>query len=332
MQIRNELYKIKKKFYNKLSILCYHRVENRDADPINITVGTHNFSKQIEWLKKSTNIITPLEFEKILMERKNFPKRSVLLTFDDGYSSYENTMSTLKENSISAVFFISTPKKQFYWDLLLEKMILPKKILDKDFDVFSNILDSLNLNVKIEKSLSTNSLKIIKTWKLPSISYPFERCLAFSCITSMIETQDPFKDNSVYRKLNKINNITKNFDYLLSKPELINYHTIGSHTSNHFNLNSLSPIQQKNQISENKKKLEKYLKRRIRFFAYPYGSRTHYNNHSIELAKKYFKFSFSNFKGNVHKDSNHFEIPRFIVRDWNIDKFKVKLEGFIANK
>jgi peptidoglycan/xylan/chitin deacetylase (PgdA/CDA1 family) len=148
----------------------------------------------------------------------------------------------------------------------------------------------------------------------------------------MIETQDPFKDNSVYRKLNKINNITKNFDYLLSKPELINYHTIGSHTSNHFNLNSLSPIQQKNQISENKKKLEKYLKRRIRFFAYPYGSRTHYNNHSIELAKKYFKFSFSNFKGNVHKDSNHFEIPRFIVRDWNIDKFKVKLEGFIANK
>ena len=57
MQIRNELYKIKKKFYNKLSILCYHRVENRDADPINITVGTHNFSKQIEWLKKSTNFL-----------------------------------------------------------------------------------------------------------------------------------------------------------------------------------------------------------------------------------------------------------------------------------
>jgi peptidoglycan/xylan/chitin deacetylase (PgdA/CDA1 family) len=241
-------------------------------------------------------------------------------------------MSILKENSISAVFFISTPKKQFYWDLLLEKLILPKKILEKDFEVFNSILATLNQNIKIEQFLNEKSLKIIKTWKLPSTSFPFERCLAFSCITSMIETQDPFKDNSVYRKLNKINNIPKNFDYLLSKPELINYHSIGSHTSNHFNLNSLSPIQQKNQISKNKKKLEKYLKRRIRFFAYPYGSRTHYNKHSIELAKKYFKFTFSNFKGNVHKDSNHFEIPRFLVRDWNIDKFKVKLESFIANK
>jgi len=327
MQIRNELYKIKKKLYNKLSILCYHRVENRDADPLNITVGTHNFSKQIEWLKKSTNIITPSEFEKILMERKNFPKRSVLLTFDDGYSSYENTMSILKENSISAVFFISTQEKLFYWDLLLEKLILPKKILENDFKVFNDILATLNQNIKIEQSLDEKSLKIIKTWKLPSTSFPFERCKAFSIIASTIETQNPFKNNSVYRKINKINNMAKNFDYLLSKPELINYHTIGSHTSNHFNLNSLSPIQQKNQIRKNKKKLEKYLKRRIRFFAYPYGERRHYNKYSIELAKKYFKFSFSNFQGQIHKDSNHYELPRFLVRNWNVENFKVKIEN-----
>ena len=127
--------------------------------------------------------------------------------------------------------------------------------------------------------------------------------------------------------INKINNMAKNFDYLLSKPELINYHTIGSHTSNHFNLNSLSPIQQKNQIRKNKKKLEKYLKRRIKFFAYPYGERRHYNKYSIELAKKYFKFSFSNFQGQIHKDSNHYELPRFLVRNWNVENFKTKIEN-----
>ena len=180
--------------------------------------------------------------------------------------------------------------------------------------------------------MNKKSLEIIKTWKLPSTSPPFERCKAFSIITSMIETQNPYKNNSVYLKLNKINNITKKFDYLLSEPDLINYHTIGSHTSDHFNLDSLSPIQQKNQIIKNKMRLEKFLKRRVDFFAYPYGSRTHYNKYSIELAKKHFMFSFSNFKGNVHKDSNPFELPRFLIGDWNIDEFKIKMENFIAHK
>ena len=63
MYIRKELYKVKKRFWNKLSVLCYHKVENTCADPVNITVGIRNFQKQIEWLKQSTNIITPKEFE-----------------------------------------------------------------------------------------------------------------------------------------------------------------------------------------------------------------------------------------------------------------------------
>ena len=43
MFIKKELYKIKKKYWNKLSILCYHRVEDLDADPVNITVGNLQF-------------------------------------------------------------------------------------------------------------------------------------------------------------------------------------------------------------------------------------------------------------------------------------------------
>ena len=332
MFIKKELYKIKKKYWNKLSILCYHRVEDLDADPVNITVGNLKFLKQIDWLKNSTNIITPVDFKNILINRGEFPKRAILLTFDDGYFSYQNTMSILKDKSIPAIFFISNPKNQFYWDLLTNKLLLPENILDRDIEIFYEILNSLNISITIEKSLNKDSLEIIKKWKSLSKLYPFERCRAFSYITNKLEIENPFTHNSAFNKLNQINKESHELTFLSSEPDLINYHTIGSHTSNHFNLNSLSKSHQKNEILENKVKLEKDIKKKIEFFAYPYGSREHYNEHSVDLVKKYFKFSFSNFTGNVHKDSNIHELPRYLVRNWDINEFKTKIEGFIRGK
>ena len=327
MFIKKNIYKIKKRFWNKLSVLCYHRIEDNDADPVNITVSTKNFLKQIDWLKKSTNIITPEQFENILINRKSFPKRATMLTFDDGYSSYKNTMSALNDFSIPAIFFISTPKKQFYWDFLSKSLLLTETILDENYEVFSEILDYLEININIEKSLDKKSIKSIKNWKLPSKEYPFERCKAFFLITKRLENEDSFHDNSIYKILNKINEDSYNFDFLNSNADFRKHHTIGCHTSNHFNLSCLKFSDQKKEIIENKIYLEKNIKKKIRFFAYPFGNREHYNKNSIELVKKYFQFSFSNFQGQIHKDSNHYELPRYLVRDWDVENFKEKLEN-----
>lgn len=330
--LRNKFYRIKKKYWNKLTVLCYHRIEDLVADPINITVGLDNFLEQIDWLKKSTNIITPEQFEKILLSRKTFPKRATMLTFDDGYLSYKNTMSVLKDYSIPAIFFFSTPKKLFYWDFLTKTLILTETILDKNYEVFSEILDYLNIDIKIEKTLDKKSIERIKNWKLPSEEYPFERCKAFYSITNRLENEDSYSDKSIYKILNKINEHSFNFDFTYSNDTFMKYHTIGSHTSNHFNLRRLQFSDQKKEIIENKIKLEKNIKKEIRFFAYPFGTREHYNKKSVELVKKYFQFSFSNFQGQIHKDSNYYELPRFLVRDWGIEDFKTNIEKFINYK
>ena len=329
MNIRKTLYKIKKTYWNKLTVLCYHRVEDIDADPANITVGIENFLKQIDWLKKSTNIITPAEFENILNGRKSFPKRSILLTFDDGYLSYEKTMSFLKEHSISAIFFISTPKKMFYWDFLSKHLILPKKILNKDYLVFSEILDFLEIKIKIEKSLDEKSIKELEKWKLPSKDFPFERCRAFLAISNWLEFENPYQDKSIFEKISKINKISPKLNFLTSNPDITNYHTIGSHTNNHFNLNLLNTSQLKDEVIENKNELQTKIKKNIYFFAYPFGKREHYDEKSVNLVKKYFKFAFSNVPGQVQRDSNPYELPRFLVRDWNGEDFKYNIEKYI---
>ena len=41
--MRNFLYKIKKSFWPKLAILCYHRVEDYTSDPVKITISDKNF-------------------------------------------------------------------------------------------------------------------------------------------------------------------------------------------------------------------------------------------------------------------------------------------------
>ena len=103
--LRNYIYKYKKYLNSNLAVLCFHRVKNYKMDPINITVSNENFSNQIKWLSLNTNIISPDQLETNINRGQKLPKRSVLLTFDDGYSNYKENMQLLKSKSISAIFF-----------------------------------------------------------------------------------------------------------------------------------------------------------------------------------------------------------------------------------
>ena len=129
--MRNFIYKTRKALWPKLVILCYHRIENYMSDPVKITVSNNNFLKQINFLKEFANIIKPDQLFESLKKRKNLPRRSVLLTFDDGYSSYKQTMDLLLKESISAIFFISLRKEKYWWDILT-------KILFENQDVESD--------------------------------------------------------------------------------------------------------------------------------------------------------------------------------------------------
>ena len=327
MYLRNKLYKIKKRYWNKLSVLCYHRIENYNLDPTDITVNKENFYNHINWLKKNTCILTPSEFRTILLERGSFPKRSILITFDDGYSSYFDTMKYLKEESIKAIFFISTPSKVFFWDTLKNILISPEIIRDNHYNFFCKTFDILKVKINIEKSLDRKSIEKINKWKVDNLNYPFERCRAFLLLSNILEQENPYPLNSLYNLLSSVSRDAPSLKNIFKSGGFSDYHSIGCHTSNHFNLSQLTHIQQKFEIENNKKKLEIRLDRNIEHFAYPYGTKIHYNKDSIKLVKRNFKFSFSNFPGKIHKDSNYFELPRFLVRDWDVENFKAKIEN-----
>ena len=98
-----------------LRILAYHRVlESTDPegfrfDPELISASAENFRQQMRVIKRNFN---PIRFDELIdcMDRRvALPKRSILVTFDDGYDdNYRVAFPILRELGLSAMFFVST--------------------------------------------------------------------------------------------------------------------------------------------------------------------------------------------------------------------------------
>ena len=84
----------------------YHRFEENKYPSTNIRIK--DFKEHLKIIEKEKiNFVNPNNFEEELINNKN--KRKILLTIDDGFSSfYENAWPILKEKKIPFILFVST--------------------------------------------------------------------------------------------------------------------------------------------------------------------------------------------------------------------------------
>ena len=97
LKIRNELIGLKIKVQgkaNKLPVLMYHhfltqeKIDERNAGNNSSIISVESFKSQMDYLYKNDfHTLTLAELEDYLYKGKDLPKRSVLITFDDGYLS-----------------------------------------------------------------------------------------------------------------------------------------------------------------------------------------------------------------------------------------------------
>ncbi len=97
----------------RIPVLCYHRVcpaNERGADSPSLCVSPEQFYAQmrlLKWLGYRT--LTPQDLVAYSESRKNLPKKSVLLTFDDGYEdNYTYAFPILKKLAFKATIFLVT--------------------------------------------------------------------------------------------------------------------------------------------------------------------------------------------------------------------------------
>ncbi|MGX5217752.1 poly-beta-1,6-N-acetyl-D-glucosamine N-deacetylase PgaB [Pseudomonas segetis] len=97
--------------------ICYHDIEDQEADQNYVSVRTANLITQLNWLHDSG--YQAVSVDQVLAARagkKPLPEKAILLTFDDGYSSfYDRVLPLLEAYNWPAVFapvgaWVSTPQ------------------------------------------------------------------------------------------------------------------------------------------------------------------------------------------------------------------------------
>ncbi len=91
---------------NEVCVLEYHSIGSNGSF---YTVDTREFKKQIDYLRKNYKIVSLSEIEKFVRNDIVLPRKSVSITFDDGYyDNYLNAYPYLKKHGLSASIFLST--------------------------------------------------------------------------------------------------------------------------------------------------------------------------------------------------------------------------------
>ena len=306
---------VKLKFSKKALVLIYHRVVELEKDPQLLAVSPNNFEKQIKYLKENYNVISLREMINCL-KKKKIENKSIAITFDDGY--YDNlyyAKDILLKHRVPATFFVSTGYLESNREYLCDEL---------EYVFLLNCpLKKLNLSIsgkQFSEEISTEEDAINVYHKVHQfIKYlkHVEREKVLNDIYTWADIDRSRKARPSHRSLNS-EELQK-----LAANDLID---IGAHTVNHVVLSQEDSPSKREEIRLSKDKLEELLNQKIDLFSYPFGTSSDYDMETIELLKEFeFCCGIANNQGQVVKGSDIWQVPRFLIRNWNINEFKDKI-------
>lgn len=265
---------------NGLYCFNYHRIGDCTLTPFDPNIyscSVEQFKKQLQFIKKHFQVIT-LD-EALLLTESKLPlnKRYALLTFDDGYvDNFEEAYPVLKEEGISAVFFIPTDYVDSdlipWWD---EIAWMLKNTTKKEFCFGKE--RTFYLNNSVLDKVIRNFLTVIKS-DLRSMD---DKMLELKEKLDCEYTVNP-KDKSLFVSWEQI------------KEMKTGGMAIGSHTCSHRILTHIDKENQLLELEQSKQCLEQHLGCNIDSVAYPVGQSNTFNDDICRMTEKLgYKMGFS---------------------------------------
>lgn len=320
--IKSTLRTIRNKALNLLDepavILLYHRVTKLPLDPQRLTVTPEHFDAHLKVLKRNFNVLRIDDFTELVLKGKGFPKKSVVITFDDGYAdNHLEARPVLEENDLQALFYVATANistgNEMWWDSL-ERIFLTghelPKVLSMSIGGFSYRFETATME---QRAITYNALH-------PHIKKcsPAPRDTA---IDGLLQWAGLPKEGRASHRMMTFEELKT---FATSKSVVI-----GAHTHHHPRLSACDKDEQYHEIASSKSNLEMLLGKEIKHFSYPFGGKDDYNLDSIALCKTLgFDVVCSNFPKQLHRWTSRYELPRMLVRDWSGDEFKKNVDSF----
>ncbi len=316
-------------------ILIYHRIISLQNDPQRLCVSPENFDMHLNIIRRHFH---PISLQQLSSDLRNgrITNRSIVITFDDGYEDnlYQAKPILEKHGIPATVFAVSDwigSQREFFWDdlarILLTTTELPDRLKIKidgktyEWDFTDQKKEQPFMGLCLPSGL----------WNVEMSYNPTPRHIAYRELAPLLRDADTNERERVLMELTDWAGITSDsrVDHrtltaeelrVLEDGGLID---VGAHTKTHVRLSKLSADAQKHEIFDSKKHLDALLGHPVKNFSYPFGDRTDYNATSIELSRAAgFTCACSNFQGFVHRWSDPFQFPRFLVRNWDGEEFE----------
>ena len=299
-------------------VLLYHSVAKHENDPRLLSVRPENFASHLEYLRKTCYLIPVEEFVFLKKHRKKFPRRSVLITFDDGYANnFREALPVLESLGAQAIFFISTStidsRREFWWDDL-ERIFLTGHNLPKKLTLRANGKELLLRTASTDDRMG--AYERVRYIMRHSTAERQEETIHALLKWAGIEPDG--RDDHLCMTSDEIRKLSASESSV-----------IGAHGHTHTQLSLYNPAEQLKEISKSKDILTAITGKEVKLFSYPFGGKGDYDGTTIRICRELgFDTAYANFHCPVHRWTDRFQVPRILVRDWDINTFSSNLDLF----
>jgi peptidoglycan/xylan/chitin deacetylase (PgdA/CDA1 family) len=328
-------------FEPRAIVLLYHRVNEVPSDPQLLCVSRKHFGEHLQVLKDFTRpgLLKTLHGT---LEHAFVRYPAAILTFDDGYADNLHYAKPLLERyDMPATVFVTT-------DLLGSKAGFWKDVLNRILLRPGNLPGTLKLNINgasVQWELGEAARYDVKDferhhrWDVSQPSNPTTRQQLYRSLSILLQAASGSEQHNVVNEIVSWAGVpTDNSldDCILSAEEVIQLARdglveVGSHTASHPVLSCLALNEQRKEIQQSKRRLEDILGYPVTSFAYPYGGPSHYTPETVAATREAgFKVACSNFEGMVRRNADMYQLPRFLVRDWNGEEFARRLRSWLS--
>jgi peptidoglycan/xylan/chitin deacetylase (PgdA/CDA1 family) len=299
-------------------ILQYHRVASLTHDPLQLAVEPHRFESQMEYLAENFNVISMEHLRYHLETAMPFRQRTVVVTFDCGYSDVLYTAKEVLERyRIFATVFVPSAniveRTDFWWDTLQDCLIARPHTTTLELEIDGRLL-KWSLASQLDRFRAFDELYLLLSNKTV--------CDRTAIISQLVQKLHPFaaEEADPHRPMDCTELIE------LDRSKFI---SIGGYTHNCVKLDLLPKWQQIEEITKNKNVLEELLAHDVKYLAYPYGDGyaattvevVHELGFSLACGGSYDMVRFTDLP-------NSYELPRVKAGNWNPFTFYRFLKGF----
>ena len=323
----------------KAIVLMYHRIADSEIDPHQLCVSPRHFAEQLSVLAQR---FTPLSLPQCVeaIHQGRLPRHVAVITFDDGYADNLHAAKPLLEcHGFPASLFITTGQisnpREFWWDELEKVFLLPGTVpqhLDMEINGHAHHWDLDGATQYTEEQFRAHCTKQADEGTPPS-----PRLELFHAIHKLLRGLPSGPRTATMDELLKWSGASPearpSYRALsteelaaLARTDLIDF---GGHTVTHPHLPEQELAVQREEIHNGKDALEQMIGRAVHSFSFPYGF---YSDPTIELVRQAgYSSACTCSERPTRRESDPFQLPRFMVRDWDGDEFGRQLYACVRN-